>query len=146
MSLKDNFKENPIVYSVIIIFGIICWFGVFMTVCEMVNAQMSPVQDTMKTCVLKGTVWSIHGDLLSRVLIYATCDTSFVITDKGKAWLYRFDVTETDANGYWELELFAGMTYRLDFFWRGQEYVEEHYYIPFCDSVWYGDSECIGAK
>lgn len=52
----------------------------------------------------------------------------------------------TDESGQWRLPLIAGLTYTLIFVdnWRGrQEYVEERYYIPFCDSVYFGESDCI---
>lgn len=99
-----------------------------------------------QVCVLKGTVLDAAGERISDVYITAICDTNFIKIENHAAWLLKYNHTQTDNFGQWRLPLIAGLTYRLKFLddWeRRQSYVEEHYYIPFCDSVYFGESDCI---
>lgn len=104
------------------------------------NASEPPI------CVLKGTVLNAAGERIQEVSIRAICDTNFIKIENHAAWLLKHNYAQTDKSGQWRLPLIAGLTYTLIFVdnWRGrQKYVEEHYYIPFCDSVYFGESDCI---
>lgn len=97
-------------------------------------------------CILKGTVLNVAGDYIPNVFIVAICDTNFIKIENHAAWLLKYNHTKTDDFGQWRLPLVAGLKYRLEFLddWENrQSYVEEHYYIPFCDSVYFGESNCI---